>query len=320
MVVVEMADEYEARYRKLSHDELYRMLRAGSPTQVDVVADTWQTVESSLAAVVTALRRDLAALSAFWVGKGSREFQYRVGLIATYAQTLASEAAALHTGMSVMSGTLAQAQRQAEPGQGEPTEWGIGGVLGTDLGHIAAEGERASAHERIVALVAGLAAEYAMADHRNWPATVPAPPPDLPGMPVLVDSPAGLAAVGQSPAGEAGASVAAGIPAVAPGPRHTVTQQASTLSGAGAGLAGAAGHVVGSVARSDNTPDTGQGLSQSPASMMGPGIAARPSEDTESNDSRLTDGSMSWSTQETMDWSDDGDPPPSIIGDSSTPA
>ena len=37
-----MVDEYYERYRRHSHTDLYRQLRAGEPQRVERVADVWR--------------------------------------------------------------------------------------------------------------------------------------------------------------------------------------------------------------------------------------------------------------------------------------
>ncbi|WP_460849690.1 WXG100 family type VII secretion target, partial [Phytohabitans suffuscus] len=180
-----MPDEYYERYRQLRHEELYRQLMAGSPKRLAKVEGAWRRAAESAESVATGLRADLARLAPRWEGKGSREFQYRIGLVVAFAQKLGEEAAALRIGLDLMSGALADAQRRVD--QPAPVQTparpdvSAGGVVDGSFGHVLATDEQAKARERIAALVARLAGEYALAEHRNWPAAVPEPPPGLPG-------------------------------------------------------------------------------------------------------------------------------------------
>lgn len=340
MVISTVADEFYERYRKLRHDDLYRMLQDGSPRQLNSLADTWRGIEGAIESLATTLRRDLALLLPYWTGAGSREFQYRLGLIADYAAALADEAVALRTGLSVMSDGLTKAQRLAEPGQEESPEWAFTGVLGPALGHTAPEVERTNAYERMVLLVGNLAAEYALADHLNWPATLPAPPEGLPGIEGVVDHQAltsvddvrtiaAAQTVGPTTpedlpvTGLAGVSgLTGGVDLVTSTPVSMVGHAAppTTLSGAGAGLAGVSPHLVSAATYRGADATTTSGQSATPPMMGAPLAHGAPAVGPATTDSRLLDEAAAWSTGEKMAWGGDDEPPPAIIGDLSAPA
>jgi len=315
-----MPDEFYERYRKLSHQELYRLLMLGSPAQVDRVADGWRAIETALDDAAARLRRDLAKMLPDWHGPGSREFQYRIGLVAAYAQKLADEAAAIRTGLAVMAAALADSQRLAEPDQQPSTgDFRLAAVLGPELGHAMVEEEQTRARERIATLVAQLSADYTTADHRRWPATLPAVPVDMPGTeglasaaalnplaapPPVVGGP-GLAGTGdfRAPAG--------GVPpALAPLP-------AAMLGGAAPGLLGAP-PAIAPGSRSTDSRASGQapagGAGAGMAPMAGMGMAGRPAGDYPVNDPRLIDDGTAWSSAETIAWGDESDPPPHVLG------
>lgn len=326
MVVVPMADEYYARYRPLSHEELYRLLHAGSPAQVDAVADNWRTIEDMIGALTPGLRRDLATLGRSWTGVGAREFQRRIGLVADFAGALADEATALRTGLSVMSGALTEAQRLAEPSQIDAPQWHLDGVLGQALGHTMTPQELAKAHERMVLLVASLAAEYAIADHANWPAAVPDAPEGLPTSPAgsgaavtSTTSLAGAAPVGQPASAAPVPRFAVYAPPAAPAslPSTTVVP-AAVLTGAGSsGLAGANSHLATSVNVPDSGPEPTQPPGQSTPSVIGASPAAGAG-DGAAGGVRAS-GGAAWSRSEGLDWSTNDDPPPSVLGVSVVP-
>jgi hypothetical protein len=197
-----MPDEFYARYRDRTHAELYEMLMAGSPEQVERMRAAWVTLEGTASTFAATLRGHLDQLKQGWDSAAGREFDLRVGLIATYAQTLTEEFAAIHTGLGAMAGALAQAQAAAEhpdatagnDGASSAAAQGaaagsvlgpggalVGGVVGGTLGHQRDRADQAAAKERMVQLVAGLAADYRVADYQIWPATVPSAPGDMPG-------------------------------------------------------------------------------------------------------------------------------------------
>jgi hypothetical protein len=181
-MVAFMADEYYERYKHLSHQELYRMLQAGSSPQVDTISDTWASVGDTVSALAATLQNDLKRLLPDWTSQGSREFHYRVELIVRYAQTLADEASAMRTGLTIMASSLRETQRRAESPSDSAFSVGdlINGVVGASLGRTVPAVERAQAHERMVRLVAKLAADYGVAEHGRWPDMTPQAPIDLP--------------------------------------------------------------------------------------------------------------------------------------------
>ncbi|HZM84591.1 MAG TPA: hypothetical protein VFC19_53400 [Candidatus Limnocylindrales bacterium] len=176
-VVSPMADEFYEKYKHLSHQELYRMLRAGMPRQVDGVGDGWATVASTLSGLADSLRQDMDRLLNGFAGSASNEVMEGLSALAQRAKTLAEEATAMRTGLTAMSQALALAKRQAEAPQEVPAALaqGVSFVLGAELGHVPTPEEQARARERMVWLVARLAAQYGIAEHANWPAVAALP-------------------------------------------------------------------------------------------------------------------------------------------------
>jgi hypothetical protein len=176
-MVKPMADEFYEKYQHLSHQELYRMLRAGSVTQVDGVADTWASIASTLGGLADSLRQDMDRLLGGLDGSTSQEVIEGISALARRAKTLAEEATSVRTGLTAMSQALAAAQRQAEEPQQVPdvTTQAVGSVLGAEVGHVPTADELARARERMVWLVARLAAQYGLAEHGNWPAATTLP-------------------------------------------------------------------------------------------------------------------------------------------------
>lgn len=178
-----MVDGLYERYRKFGHAELYRMVQAGKPRQVENVADMWASLADTAGALAAALRRDLARLQPDWIGRASDEYHHRLTALVRYAQMLADEAGAIRDGLIGMAHALAGAQGKAEPPEPAPVLGStVDAVLGSEVGRVMPVTERQRAHERIVSLVAKLAAEYGVADHSNWPANVPEPPAHLPAL------------------------------------------------------------------------------------------------------------------------------------------
>jgi hypothetical protein len=195
-------DEYIERYRNLSHSDLYAMLNAGNPDQVDDLASKWKSLQDTADLLATTLARDLERLGGEWDSESGREFARRVGLIVSYAQMLTSEFGHVKDGLALMSGPLREAKKQAEnPADTDdvdktlkgaatgatiggaiagPGGAMVGGVIGGMMGHNQDEEEQEKARQRMIQVVATLAAEYEVTSKQTWPATVPVAPADLP--------------------------------------------------------------------------------------------------------------------------------------------
>jgi uncharacterized protein YukE len=329
-----MPDEYYQRYRRYSHDELYRQLLQGSPAVLSRQADAWRRAGATAATLATRLRRDLTGLAARWTGLGSDEFAGRIGLIAAYAQDLADEAASIGVGAEAMSRALAEAQRQAQPSPAPTVAAGAGpdpvavraallsaatgwstpeAVLGSTLGHVPTAEEQSAAHERMVVLVAELAALYGVVDQANWPTAIPDAPAGMPGDVVpIVEEPdratGGLAGAGvldpmmRGPGG----AVPGGIGLTMPGGLSAVggpvgaPVPAAMLSGAAPGLAGAAkgsvstGTTAGPVA---GATSAGAAAGAMPMMMAGGGVIGHQPGSTAVGNEVVEEGSDWWTGQ-----------------------
>jgi hypothetical protein len=266
MAGTHMPDDLTARYGHYSHHDLFRKLMQGSPTQVEDIAAIWRSMETTMEGLAGSLRADLTRLLNGWDSLAGREFDRRVGLVASYAHTLAEEFAAIHDGLTVMAGALDDAQRQAEDpsaharhphhaamhGRGGGLsimgvlQQTFGGVVGPAMGHVADQIEVERARNRMVALVCALAAEYRVTDYGSWPPRVPPPPQGTPirrpdavsAEPVVTlgDAPAVAAPVHVKQHGHHGAQA---VPTATPGVITAHTRD-DHFPGTGAAVAGAA--------------------------------------------------------------------------------
>lgn len=269
-----MPDEYYQRYNRYTHDQLYKLLHQGAPATIARQADAWRQAGRSAATVAGNLRRDLARLSTGWSGLGSDEFTVRMNLVVNFARNLADEATSIGVGAEALSRALAEAQRQADPNPAGPHPVGANpvgsvagpdpvavraalrsaasnwtttpeAVLGSDLGHVPGPEEQSAAFERMVTLVAELAALYGVVDQANWPRVIPDAPADMPGTVTASAEPDPNAAGGLAGAGGFGPNMfgpgVAGLDVPVGGVTGSgVPVPASMLAGAGPGLAGAA--------------------------------------------------------------------------------
>jgi hypothetical protein len=297
---ITVPDEYLDRYRGVPHHWLYQQLMAGEPDHTDRVSDTWSSAGQMLVAAGAQLTADLAALAPFWGGEPGAEFQRRLGLVAAFANDLAAQAVAVHTGLSLMSGMLAIAQREARTAPPEEAaEWDNNGLLGPALGRLLPALQRERLHERLTGLVAQLAVDYALAERQTWNGPRPDPSLGLPGSDMPESPPS---TVESDPGPPGGAPARCSIAAAAP---------VSTMGGAGAVPASAEPtHLIAATAGSGSGAAAGSSMPMAPLGMGGGGAAG-----TESGEeSRRPHGSGSWSAGEHLPWQDDDDAPPPILG------
>lgn len=337
-----MDDEYLERYKKVEHSQLYRELTQGSPPLVDALADVWHTTSQTIQATAADLRADLAALQNSWSGQTSDEFQYRIGLVATFAETVAAEAMNMYTGLSAMSGALTTAQANGRPAPVVAAEWAHDAVLGPLLGHTVTAADVTQSQDDLATVVSQLAISYGLAENTQWSAPRPDPSPDLPGQALAVD----LGVDAPPPAATASQASAPGAVG-SPAPAGTATQLAGTvgappapdrsglslapmmsplsgqpvapppapvavtmLQGADGGTArtgfGADPGASGSIAGSSNSlppPVMGTG-GGAPGSAAGPGVVSRP----------LRDDETAWAAGEDDGWAHPGESPPPVLG------
>jgi uncharacterized protein YukE len=233
-----MADDYVARYQGLSHQQLYDMLMAGRPQEVDTLAASWASVRDSVNGLAGALEADLTSLSHAWEGPAFDEFHRRVSSVSTFATTLGGEFDAVRSGLTLLSGPLREAQQQAESPAATDDHDGLvggaakgaaagsllgpvgtigGGIVGGIFGHSQDEAEKERAHQRMISLVAGLAVNYDLTSVTEW--TPPPPPPS--GLPE------GISSLGAAAGGAIG-----GITPHATSSAGVDTYQAGTPAGA----------------------------------------------------------------------------------------
>jgi len=187
-------------YDSMSHEELYRQLRAGSPAEINKSVTAYQKAERQANALADDFARTLTQLAAVWSGPAGEEFAARVGAIGTHARSLATSYGQTGGGLEAMSGKLAAAQRAAEPPSKTDDHDGAvkgaiiggvtggatsgvpglvaGGIIGAVSGHEQDKAEKEQARKEIAALVSGVADVYREVVYGLAP--VPAPPAGLP--------------------------------------------------------------------------------------------------------------------------------------------
>lgn len=187
-----MSDEYVQRYQQVSHEELYTGVQAGDAEQIETLASKWSSLKTTLDGLSQALRDDLDALGRTWAGAAGAEFQRRLDLVVLYSDSLAIGMGGVHEGLTLMAGPLRTAQKQAESPD-ETDDHGqalkgaakgailgpAGALVGGLIGHQQDKEEQEKAHQRMVQVVAELAATYDLSAYDRW-TPPPAPHPETP--------------------------------------------------------------------------------------------------------------------------------------------
>ncbi|MFJ6164167.1 hypothetical protein ACIQH6_03525 [Micromonospora orduensis] len=184
--------EYTKRYEGRSHQELYDAVMAGKPEQIEGVAAQWASLKGILDGLGRELSGDLEKLGNTWTGAAGREFQRRVGLIVVHSDALGEGMAGVKQALTMMAGQLRTAHKQVESpeetddndqlvnGALRGSAFGLpGAVIGGILGHQQDKEEQEKAHQRMVNVVAELAAGYDLSAYDRV-VDPPPPPPDTP--------------------------------------------------------------------------------------------------------------------------------------------
>ncbi|MEU8044859.1 WXG100 family type VII secretion target [Micromonospora echinofusca] len=293
--------EYTQRYQHVSHQQLYDGVMAGQPGQIDGVAAQWTALKGMLDGLSRELSGDLDKLANTWTGSASQEFQRRLTLVTDYADKLGEGMADVSRGLTLMAGELRTARAQAESpaetddhdqalsGAAKGAVFGVPGiVVGGLLGHQQDKAEQEKAHQRMVNVVAELAAGYDLSAYGRLVAPPP-PHPDTPGLtsrdssttprsgpgattPTAAPTTSGLA--GQP----GGATVAApATPSSGPGGGGSGTATPGTVGGGhpgGSPVSGAPGGVAVGTSLAGATLLTGATATTGPAGLGGTSTAS----------------------------------------------
>ncbi|MFG1883540.1 WXG100 family type VII secretion target [Micromonospora sp. NPDC049102] len=188
--------EYTQRYDGRSHQELYDAVMAGKPEQIEGIAAQWAALKGILDGLGRELSGDLDKLGNTWTGPAGREFQRRLTLIVDHSDALGEGMSGIKQGLTMMAGQLRTAHKKAEsPEETDDNDQAVSGalkgsafglpgmVVGGIMGHQQDKAEQEKAHQRMVTLVAELAAGYDLSAYDR----VVDPPPPHPETPRTVD-------------------------------------------------------------------------------------------------------------------------------------
>ncbi|MEV1146862.1 WXG100 family type VII secretion target, partial [Micromonospora sp. NPDC049799] len=252
--------DYTHKYQGVSHQALYDGVMAGEPGQIDGVAAQWTALKGIVDDLGHQLDADLGKLANTWTGMAGQEFQARLSHIVTYADSLGTGMSYVGRGLTMMAEDLRTARGQAESpaetddhdralsGAAKGAVFGVpGAVVGAVLGHQQDEAEREKAHQRMVKVVANLAAGY---DFSAYDHLVPPPPPDP-------ETPGGVGSPSSTPRGGPGVDSPTAAPVGGGGIARTggATVAAPDRPASGPGLGSGAG--AGSGADVPGTAGTG---------------------------------------------------------------
>jgi uncharacterized protein YukE len=171
-----------AHYDGYSHDELYAMVKAGHPEQVDAVAAIWNSLATTADDFARDLERDLGRLGPYWSGAAGIEYARRVASMARFSRDISTETGVVGSRLGILAQLLRETQAKIEnPADTDDhdktasyaatgakvggTVLGPGGaIVGTAAGGIAGwfadDDEAEKAKVRTVKLVQELAAGY----------------------------------------------------------------------------------------------------------------------------------------------------------------
>ncbi|MCX5068892.1 hypothetical protein OOJ91_23910 [Micromonospora lupini] len=184
--------EYTQRYQDKSHRELYDAVMAGKPEQIEGIAAQWAALKGILDGLGRELSGDLEKLGNTWTGSAGREFQRRLTFVVDHSDALGDGMSGIKQGLTMMAGQLRTAHKQAEsPEETDDNDQAISGalkgaafglpgaVVGGIMGHQQDKEEQEKAHQRMVNVVAELAAGYDLSAYDRV-VDPPHPHPDTP--------------------------------------------------------------------------------------------------------------------------------------------
>lgn len=260
--------EYTARYQGVSHEELYNAVMAGKPSQIDDLAADWTSLKGILDGLGRELGGDLDKLANTWTGEAGQEYQRRLDFIVSYADTLGEGMADLSRALTLMADQLRTAHKEAESpektddhdkavsGAMKGAAFGLpGAIVGGLLGHQQDKAEQEKAHQRMVNVVAELAAGYDLSAYGRM---IPPPPPPV-GTPRPTTGGTTTPRGGPGATTPTAAPTSTGLTPQTGGNTVTTPDQVGSGPGTGSGSGGSGGAAPGAIGGTTN-PDLGTSL------------------------------------------------------------
>jgi hypothetical protein len=277
-------DEYYERYRYFRGIDLGRMLSAANPDKVSQTATTWYNAANTLSSTADTLSSDVLALRGSWTGGGQAGFEKQMFSLVSRLRSLADEAAAMQTGLSMMSSSIAVAKDRGNNVPVAATVGAYSAVLGNAHGYVPV------GSVDWARIIADLSIDYAMIEQKVWHGPRPVrsadPPPAAP-------SPANQGTALQASAAQPVTAMTGGVPV--------------QIHSSGGALAAAS---PGSLANGPSSPG------MMPMGMMGAaGAAGASSDSSRISGARWRDDELAWSRDDHATWVDgDDDRPLPVVG------
>jgi hypothetical protein len=301
-------NEYYQRYYSIYRGELGRLYRRlvehSDKEKVGQAAGVWYNLSNRLVTLADTLTAGLLSLREHWTGTGSAEFMRRGFALVARVLTLADEAAAMQTGLSMMSSVLGIAVQQAKNNQSGELE---GLFVDQSYGYTMMSPH--SRFERLVKTVAELALHYNLIEHKYWygprPERSPEPPP--------VEPDPGTGGLSTALTGASLGSSSSSSYANPHSPSaSSLNQPAAALRGAVAVVAPDLNRLPGPGLVAGDGSVTSMGMMPGMMGMAGAGAGT----DSSRNSSRpLSADEIAWSKDDHAQWVDgDADQPPPTIG------
>jgi hypothetical protein len=286
-------DEFYQRYRPVRTGMLRNMLAGADVDGIGKTASAWYNTSNVLFTIADAMSKGLLGLRESWTGDAADAHERRMFALVARVQSLADEAAAMQTGLSMMSASAGIAKNRAAGAPVVASPFARVGVVDADLGY------QQGQPPEMARVVADLALDYALIEQKVWfgplPQHSPEPPPVEPDPPQhteMAGVPDSLGATAITPPGAVSAPMVGAVPGV-------ITAQADHIASPIGGASGAA------------TASTGMG-----PGMMGMMGGAHPggSADAARNSDKFWRGDeMAWSRNEHADWVGPDEQPPPVI-------
>jgi hypothetical protein len=289
-------DEFYERYRPYRPRDLQRMLNAADIDGIGKAAGAWYNTSNVLYTIADDLTAGLLQLRQNWTGVAADAFQKLMFALVARIRSMADEATAMQTGLSMMSASVGVAKDLLSGGVVLPSALGVlGGLVDAQLGYVSGQPTDTAR------VIADLALDYAMIERKVWygplPTRTPDPPPAVPAA---------------DPSALAGAPSTAATPGVVAAPPPPVS---SPLGGAVPGVITVeAGRLPATAAAGASTATT-PGAGMMPMGMMAGAHGGASGEPSRSSGSRWREDDIAWSRNEQATWVGPDELPSPSAGD-----
>jgi len=287
-------DEFYERYRKIREHYLRAMLNKADVEGVGQTASAWYNTSNVLVRIADDLSAGLLALRETWTGDVADAHERRMFALVARVRSLADEAAAMQTGLSMMSASAGIAKNRSTGVPATiPRLLFESGVVDANLGY------QTGQPPEMARVVADLALDYAMIEQKVWYGPLPERSPEPPPVePEPEPEPTILA----------GALPGSGVITPPPGP------VSSPMVGAGPGVITAEpDRIAAPAGAGGGSGPAGMGGGPGMMGMMGGANGAGASSDARGSGRLWREDEMAWSQNEHATWMDPDEKPPPVV-------